>query len=153
MILNLRETLKASIYNPKHTKNTKIHFMCFPKTNIQKSIFSKNISSPHNSVLCSSLLHYLYCWGPHSPNSFVLMYLYISYILYAFRYRRDDGEVGCLPSASLVAALASCPQQASKHVAAGQQEDRARRAHKGTVSTHDATVGPEKEGRREGGSP
>ena len=26
MTLNLIETLKTSIYNPKHTKNTKIHF-------------------------------------------------------------------------------------------------------------------------------
>ena len=26
MILNLIETLETSIYNPKHTQNTKIHF-------------------------------------------------------------------------------------------------------------------------------
>ena len=31
MTLNLIETFKASVYNPKHTKNTKIYFIYYFK--------------------------------------------------------------------------------------------------------------------------
>ena len=40
MTLNLVETFKTSIYNPKHTKNTKIYFDLSNSSKMQKSIFS-----------------------------------------------------------------------------------------------------------------
>ena len=45
MVLNLIETLNTSIYNPKHTNNTKIHFQKFKFSIFQKSIISKILSS------------------------------------------------------------------------------------------------------------
>ena len=43
MTPKLIETLKTSIYSPKHTKNTKIHFQQFKKfKKFEKTYFPKN---------------------------------------------------------------------------------------------------------------
>ena len=62
MTLKLIETLKTSIYNPKHTKNTKIHFNFSKKTKKHQSpILFKNIMFKKISVVvCWFLWHYLY---------------------------------------------------------------------------------------------
>ena len=42
MTLNVIETFKTSIYNPKHTNNTKIHYQNYKNSNFPKNtIFQK----------------------------------------------------------------------------------------------------------------
>ena len=48
MTLNLIETLKTSIYIPKHTKNTKIHFQYFKK--IEHPHFSNTFDSKESAL-------------------------------------------------------------------------------------------------------
>ena len=65
--LNPVESLKTSIYNPKHTKNTKTHVQLispFSKI-IQQSILSPKTTFKEISILCWCLWHYWYCWEPH----------------------------------------------------------------------------------------
>ena len=50
MTLNLIETLKTSIYNPKHTKNTKIHFQHFKRFNFFKNPYFSKITSSLKST-------------------------------------------------------------------------------------------------------
>ena len=51
MTLNLTETLKTSIYSPKHIQNIKIHFQFFKSVKIfQESYFSKFPSSKKSAL-------------------------------------------------------------------------------------------------------
>ena len=72
MTLDFIETLKMSIYRPKHIKNTKIHFK--KKLAIVffcKSIFSKSFKFNKSSVLCWFVLHYLFFMlRTTQPNQF-----------------------------------------------------------------------------------
>ena len=43
--MNLKETLKTSMYGPKHTKNTNIHYQKFKLFKKSKILFSKRSST------------------------------------------------------------------------------------------------------------
>ena len=61
MTLNLIETLKTSIYNPKHTNNTKIPFNCFKlNERFQESLFFKKVSSNKPVCYTDCVWHYFY---------------------------------------------------------------------------------------------
>ena len=57
MSLNHIETLKTSIYNPKHTKNTKTHFNFFQNTKFRNHYSSKKEVQTNQSfmLICMAL--------------------------------------------------------------------------------------------------
>ena len=57
MTLDLKETVKTSIYSPKHTKNTDIHITFSQKSKIN---ISNKKEFKQISVLCCFVWHYLY---------------------------------------------------------------------------------------------
>ena len=73
MTLNLIETVKTSIYSPKHTKNTKIHFMFSMFKKLSKSIFPNKNKFKNKTVFYAVFfLHYLY----------FVFFIYFVYFLY-----------------------------------------------------------------------
>ena len=105
MTLNLIDTLKTSIYRPKHTKHTKIHFK-FSILNICqlfqffKNLYLKNVkfknSAFHDDLY--GIILFLYIW----------YFLYILYILYMFGVTRrghsffggSETPIECVETAS-----------------------------------------------------
>ena len=59
MTLNPIESFKTSLYSPKHTKNTKIHYHIYKKQSFPKSIFSKVLSCTKSAFYVFSNIIYI----------------------------------------------------------------------------------------------
>ena len=60
MTLDLIETLRTSIYNPKHTKNTKIHFNFLKKFTCFKNPYFSKVSNSKQSAFYADLYGIVY---------------------------------------------------------------------------------------------
>ena len=90
MTPKLIETLKTTIYSPKHTKKTEIHFESFKRLNIFKNpYFSKSLSSSfsadfHGPPLAGLKFQYIYIYTPPRQYMYLYMCLYLCVPLNAF---------------------------------------------------------------------
>ena len=130
MTLNLTKGFNKTVYNTKHTQNTKLHFE-EKKTLLQKSHFFKNpsFSKIRHSFESAFFVH---LYGPpfRGPKNLVYVYIYISiyiftcvYLHYIFcgphKYSARDASATSYPTNAtrpnhFIAIFQSFPQKSQK---------------------------------------
>ena len=149
MTLNLIETLKTSIYNPKHTKNTQtpFHFSKVSK-HTKIHIFPKDIFKTSALYGDSYSIIYILCWGPHSLTSFwggalgaMVPSCHSGAVVIWQPVSVRSSPMSRLRSTLFVAVAVPLERSSSK-----------RRSAYDLRQSAPSTVGPEKEVRREGRS-